>query len=271
VKNGCCDPALWKTSEGRARRDFLEQNNNQKKTMTNMANKILAILLLWLPWAAGAQSRFTLGWDVGSGAAYHSNTTAQEWGYFTTALDGEMRQASWLSWKAGLRYQTQGGRLSGYGIQGEIRYGGHQHYQSVALCLGPALNVPLGRSWEWSTALKPGAVLQVLSQELDIRYLDERSNPRLHFQPNLRLALEVDTRLRCWLDARTALEGGLLYFGSLNNLQPLVLKRQPNDALLQNVEALIAEDSWLNQSSERTRRSGTLEALGVFAGIRHRF
>jgi hypothetical protein len=238
--------------------------------MTNMANKILAILLLWLPWAAGAQSRFTLGWDVGSGAAYHTNTTAQEWGYFTTALDGEMRQASWLSWKAGLRYQAQAGRLSGVGTNA-ANYRGRQRYQSMALCLGLALNVPLGQSWEWSTAFKPGAVLQALSQELDIHYLDERSNPRLRFQPNLRLALEVDTRLRCWLDARTALEGGLLYFGSLNNLQPLVLKRQPNDVLLQNVEALIAGDGWLSPTLERTRRSGTLEALGVFAGIRHRF
>lgn len=225
----------------------------------------LFLILLFLPALQAQQkeslSRFSIGFDVGSGNASH-NCCYETWGYFNMGFSSAYRLKRTISLEADLRYIQLEGSLSGYSKGQRYSLTGFQQLHNAILLAGPSLHIPLRKGMEISLMPKAGMMLNNISQ--DINNFNDLYETR-RYKPNLLFAYEANARLSWWFTERLAFESTLGYmrnFEGNKSLQLASVKSMPTP--FSNLEY---PEFFIN---DITQHRGKIEALTLFVGLRYR-
>lgn len=207
-------------------------------------------------------SRFTIGLETGTGNA-DDGCCSDTWGFFVLAGTAEYRMARFFSWEASLRYLGFEGALQPYstGPYG-FSLSGFNRGDNVMLTAGPRFNLVFRRGLELSLALKGGARLNMVSQEI-LNYGNFLQTRR--YKPDLRMIYEGNLRFSWWLTDAMAVE---CLAGLMTNMRD---RKRLN---LKSVEGMEIPDANSEPAqrfvSEISGANGYFNAIQLAFGVRFR-
>lgn len=228
--------------------------------------RLFYLLILLIPIGLHAQqqekeSRFTLGFAVGSGFSSHDNCY-ETGAYYKAGLVSGYRFSRFFSLESNLQFLHLDGLLYGSSNGANFELNGLQQWRNLNLSLGPTLHLQARHGIEWSLAPKAGLMLNQTSQYI---YNFGASYQARFYKPYLQPIYEGDLRMSWWFTKGIAFETSIGVFGAVNGDKGL--KTQKVSGYPNRGDNQVLPPAYLE---ELTQHPGQMFAWNLNLGLRFR-
>lgn len=228
-----------------------------------MKHWLFCFFLLWSGLLYGQASRWAIGPEIGTGAAF-MGCCSDGIGFHTFGVLAEYRLARNFSVETNLRYTALESDLYSYSSGNRYSFGGFQHLRGLALTVGPRLNLPLRNALEIGVGVRAGVMPAWVGQEVTNFARPYQSR---HYKISVFAALAAEARLAWWFAERMAVEWIVGYWAAEAFKKNLTLKSESGKPLPPDNSA----SSSLSEFVQRLHKDPTTTgALTLGMGLRFR-